>query len=362
MKNYLPLLLLALLVLAACKGRQGGHAERTYTVECTFDVDSATVLDHLVLYTDRHTSFRSDSLDLNPQHAFVHTASTRSLDELYLCSDGGELCRFYATGNARVSMRIASAGDSLVATFDPLAGDTINPWLLQQMARFRTLPGPDKKVAIDSLCHQHPHDVRCALLLREQIGMLEDSIFVRRCLGGLADDAKPDWLMKSIDRVLGESSRRPRPSRRLSPFAVQADSTFFDFGASRSDYLVVCIWSDWSQASVDSLKAVARLVDADYSMKRLKLVSLCLSAPDSAWWRNHVSGVDGLHAWLPAGFGDERMRRWDVSEVPTVIVCDMYNNQQLRNEWGQRLRVSLGRIPNRSTFTHTPKSIPNRGR
>ena len=159
MKKTLPLFLLALSILAACKGREGSHAERTYTVECTFDVDSTVVLDHLVLYTDRHTSLGFDSLDLNPQHSFVHTGSTLGLDELYLCSDGGELCRFFATGNAKVSMKMEMAGDSLKATFDPSSGDSINPWLQQQMAHFRTLLGPARKDAIDSLCHQR-HTLR----------------------------------------------------------------------------------------------------------------------------------------------------------------------------------------------------------
>ncbi len=359
---HFPLLLLALSILAACKDGEGSHAERAYTVECTFDVDSTVVLDHLVLYTDRHTSLGFDSLDLNPQHTFVHTGTTRGLDELYLCSDGGELYRFYATGNTKVAMKMSMASDSLKASFDPSEGDSINPWLLQQMAHFRTLLGPARKDAIDSLCHQHPHDVRCALLLRDQIEMLKDSIFVRRCLGGLADDAKPDWLMKSIDRSLEENSLRPRPNRRLSPFVMLADSTSFDFSASRSDYLLIHIWSDYSQASIDSLKVVTRLLKDEYDMKRLKLVTICLSAPDSAWWRQQTQGIDGLHAWLPAGFSDERMRKWDIKSVPTVIICDMYNNQQMRDEWGARLRVFLDRVPNRSNFTHTPKSIPKRGR
>ena len=350
------------LVLATCKDQEGSHSERAYTIEGSFDVDSTIVLDHLVLYPDRHTGLLFDSLDLNPQHSFVHLGSTRSLDELYLCSDGGELCRFYATGNVTVSMRLNMAGDSVKATFDSSKGDSINPWLQQQTAFFRTLLGPAKKDAMDSLCHQHTHDIRCGLLLRDQIEVLKDSIFVRRCLGGLADDAKPDWLMKSIDRTLEESSRKPRPSRRLAPCVMHTDSTNFDFSASRSDYLLIFIWGDYSQSSVDSLKTVANLANDEYDMKRLQLVTICLSAPDSTWWRQQTQGIKGLHAWLPAGLSDERMRKWDILNVPTVIVCDMYNNQQIRNEWGQRLRAMLGRVPNRSSFTHTPKPIANRGR
>ena len=362
MKRTLPLLFLALSILAACKGREGSHAERDYTVEGTFDVDSTIVLDHLVLYTDQHASLLFDSLDLNPQHSFVHTGSTRGLDELYLCSDGGELCRFYAAGNSGVSMKFSVADDSLHVTYDASQGDSINPWLQQQAASFGTMSSSVRKDALDSLCHQHPHDIRCGLLLRDQIEVLKDSIFVRRCLGGLADDAKPDWLMKSIDRVLEESSRKPRPSRRLAPCTMPTDSTTFDFSKSRSDYLLIHVWSDVSQASIDSLKVLAKLFSDEYGPKRLQFVTICLAAPDSAWWRQQTRDMEGLHVWLPAGLSDPRMRRWDIKEVPTVMVCDMYNNQQIRNEWGQRLRATLNRVPNRSSFTHTPKTIPNRGR
>ena len=362
MKKTLPLLVLLLSVLAACKGREGSHVERAYTVEGTFDVDSTVILDRLVLYTDRHTELQFDSLDLNAQHSFEHHGSTRGVDELFLCSDGGELCRFYAAGNSGISMKFSVADDSLHVTYDASRGDSINPWLQQHVASFQEMSGSDRKDALDSLCHQFPHDIRCGILLRDQIEVLKDSIFVRRCLGGLADDAKPDWLMKSIDRVLEEASRKPRPSRRLAPCTMPTDSTTFDFSKSRSDYLLIHIWSDYSQSSIDSLKALAKLFSDEYSPKRLQFVTICLAAPDSTWWRQQTQDLDGLHIWLPAGLSDPRMRRWDIKEVPTVMVCDMYNNQQLRNEWGQRLRATLNRVPNRSSFTHTPKTTPNRGR
>ena len=116
------------------------------------------------------------------------------------------------------------AGDSLKATFDPSSGDSINPWLQQQMAHFRTLLGPARKDAIDSLCHRYPHDIRCGLLLRDQIEMLKDSIFVRRCLGGLADDAKPDWLM-SLDPVAVLLLLLCRPTVQPSILALHAAIT-----------------------------------------------------------------------------------------------------------------------------------------
>lgn len=357
MKRLFSLFYLAVLLvlLAACNKDEAGHGERNYTVKASFEVDSTVVLDCLVLYSDSHTDFRYDSLDLTAAHTFEHIGTTRSLDELYLCSDGGELCRFYAVGHSVVSMRFSMQSDSMVVTFDPASGDTINPWLQEQRSHFGTLKLEQKKADLDTLCHERPGDVRCALLLRDQIEVVNDSMFVRRCLGALDNEAKPDWLMKSIDQILDHSTKRPRSYRRLLACTMQGDSAAFDFGASRGDYLLIHIWGDFSQASVDSIKVLSQLANEEYDMKRLKLVTICLSASDSTWWRQQTTGIQGLHFWLPAGLGDERMRKWNVKEVPTVIVCDMYNNQQLRNDWGEKLRAQLNRIPNRSGFKHVPK-------
>jgi hypothetical protein len=353
-----------LLILVNCKDREGGHTERAYTVEGMISVDSTVILDRLVLYTDRHVALDFDSIDLTPQHTFEHQGTTHGLNELFLCSDGGELCRFYATGNCGVLLKLTVQDEKLKATFDPSQGDSINPWLQEQTENLAQLLGPEKKRTIDSLCHLHPTDVRPALLLRDHIEVLNDSIFVRRCLGAFGSETVPDWLIKSIDQILDDSSRKPNNNRRLSPCTIQTDSTTFDFSASRSDYLLVYIWSDYSQSSIDSLKVVAHLVNEEYDMKRLQLVTLCLASPDSIWWKQQTQDIDGLHTWLPAGFSDERMRKWNIKDVPTVIVCDMYNNQQLRNEWGQKLRATLGRIPNRSSFPNIsqPKPKANRGR
>ncbi len=359
-------IVVALLVLAACNRGGDGHGERAYTVKGTFNVDSTVVLDRLVLYTDSHTEMQFDSIDLTPQHTFEHEGSTRTIDELYLCSDGGELCRFYATGSSLVSLTLEMQSDSLAVSFEPSSSDTINPWLQDQKARFGSLAVAQKKSAIDTLCHQLPHDVRCALLLRDLIVDLKDSVFVRRCLGALAEDAEPDWLMKSIDQILEQTTKSKRPNRRLTACTMDGDSATFDFSSSRSDYLLIHIWADYSQSSIDSLKVLNRLVKDDYDMKRVKLVTICLAASDSAWWKRQTHDIEGMHFWLPAGLGDERMLRWGIKEVPSVIVCDMYNNQQLRNEWGEKLRAALQRIPNRSGFSHTPKPKPkpisNRGR
>lgn len=332
-----------------------------YSIHATFDVDSTVVLDHMVLYADGHASLSSDSLFLTPEHTFTVERRALGLDELYLCSDGGELSRFYVMGGMDVSLHISGTRDSLVVQFEPTETDSINPWLQQQRTAVSQCGEKERSALMDSLCHQMSADVRCALLLREEVESLSDSVFVRRCLGALSAEAKPEWLVKGIDDLLlVNASYLTRSNRRLPAGKFQVnDSTVFDMGASRSDYLLIYCWADYDSTSMDSLKTLVKLIDDDYYMKRLKLFTCCLGAADSAAWQAVVKDVEGTHVWLPAGVADQRVRNWDLLRVPSVMVCDMYNNQQCRNVWGKELRNALSRIPNRSGFAHTPKTKPH---
>lgn len=362
--KYLILLFAFIVGLAACHdGNNEAGEGRSYTVEARFEVDSTVILDHMVLYADSHVSLSEDSLFLSPEGAFSIERRTPGLDELYLCSDGGELCRFYAVGGIEVRIALSGRSDSLVVEFDSAANDSVNPWLLSQVELLADAAADERRAVVDSLCHLMPSDVRCALLLREEIAALSDSLFVRRCLGALDQQAKPEWLLKSIDDLLTETSAFLTRSRRQASSKFQVnDTTVFDMGATRSDYLLVYCWADYDQASVDSLKVLAELVGDEYDMKRLTLFSVCLHASDSTAWRQQVKDLDGTHVWLPAGLADSRVRAWGTERVPFLMLCDMYNNQQRRNAWGKELRDALGRLPNRSGFAHTPKTKPHHGR
>lgn len=356
-----PYLFTFSLLLTACHGGGGGESDgRDYAVQATLATDSTVVLSHMVLYADSHAALREDSLQLSPDSTFRIECSTPGFDELYLCSDGGELCRCFATGGMEVHVRVSGSADSLVVDFEPTDTDSINPWLQQQRGVFAAMTAAERRTTMDSLCHLMPADVRCGLLLRDEATALEDSIAVRRCLGALSGEAKPDWLVRDIEDLLAATSDYMSRTRRMQPAKFEInDSTVYDMGSNRSDYLVIYCWADYDTASVDSLRMLTRLLRDDYEAKRLTLLSCCLGAADSAAWQRRVKGIDGQHVWLPAGLADLRVRRWGVERVPFVMICDMYNNQQRRDVWGRELREALDRVPNRSGFAHTPKTKSN---
>lgn len=351
-----------LVLVSACGESAESDQGKAYQLDGKFDVDSTVVLDHLVLYSDCHTALKVDTMVLSEQNVFTHEGHSATLDELYLCSEGGELARFYAGGGMQVDFEVKGTSGDLKTVFSASPLDTINPWLQEQLSQLRSCTSAAQHTLIDSLCHQQPSDIRNALLLRQVIAELNDSIFIRRCLGALTETARPDWLMKSIDELMSATAPYLKQNRRLSSYNwALSDSLNFDMTASRSDYLVLYFWADYDKVSIDSLKAVGKLLAEEYDYKRLKLFSCCLHAPDSTWWQQQIADIDAMHTLVPAGLSDSRIRNWRIERVPMLIVTDMYGNQQQRDVWGRELRNALNRVPNRSGFAHTPKKT-NHGR
>ena len=359
---YLALSVFAILLgLTGCYGAGAEHDEGgNFRLTASFQLDSATVLDHLVLLNDNHLSLLCDTLQLDRENKAEFEGRASTINELFLCSDGGELCRMYAMKGMNISVNITSVGDSLEATFSETETDSINPWLQSKLGQLsRKQPRACREV-IDVICHEQSDDVRSTLLLREAIDLVQDSIFVRRCLGALTQEAKPSWLVKSIEQILSAKSTPVWRNRRLTASTFNtSDTILFEMTNQRSDYLLVYLWADYSQASIDTLKVLDELVNEEYDMKRLFLASFCLNAPDSAWWLEKIEDIDGRHVWLPSGLSDVRIRDWRVRELPCLILCDMYNNIQQYNVWGKSLRDALYRIPNRSGFVHTNKNKSN---
>lgn len=352
--------ILLLSLFSACRhGGAPGDEGKVYGIAATVEEDSTLVLDHLVLYSDNHVNMRADSLIPTPQHKIEHEGRTTGLDELYLCSDQGELCRFYASGGMEVAFVLKTEDGVPSASYAESSSDTINAWLQSQKAMLAGKDAEECRKALDDLCHQRPYDVRCALLLRDEIEEVGDSLFVRRCLGALTEEAKPNWLTKSIDQILTGTSNYLTLNHRLANCTFKTDSADFKTGDSRSEYLLIYCWAQYSPASMDTLRMLNHLINEEYAMKRLKLFSCCLDAPDSLWWENQIRGIGGRHVWVKAGLTDKRMHNWRIDRVPAVILCDMYNNQQQRNVWGAKLREALDRVPNRSGFVHTVPFKPN---
>ena len=353
-------MIMALVCLSACHGTTTDVTGVAYQIHASFANDSTLQLSGLTLYIDNHEGLIVEPITLSHDRGFDYKGVAQGIAEAYLCSEGGELSRFYVGEGADVSIRVSAAGTD----FGTSAGDSVNTWLQAQIRDFGHWSVNKQRSVMDSLCHKQSADVRCALLLRDEVESLKDSVFVRRCLGALTDEAKPAWLVKSIDEMLREMSDTSMGARRLKPggvFPLQNDSLTFDMSNSRSEYLLIYFWADYSQESIDSLKVLDKIVTDEYGEKRLKLLTCCLSAADSAAWLQHVEDIAGMHSWLPAGLTDVRVRNMHVKGIPTLYLCDMYGNRQQCNVWGRPLRNALERIPYKNGFSHTTKQTRRHG-
>ncbi len=347
---YLSASMLGLFCACGSGGKDGDDG-RAYWIKGTVSLDSAWVNnDKLVLFSDNHRALQQDTIYLAKDGTFEFEGHTNGLDELYLCGEKGELCRFYASGDMEVNLSvIATETEGVKVQYLGQQGDTINGWLESKKALFDGKTGNKCRELMDSLIQENPNDLRMTILLRDKIGQIKDSLYIRQSLGSIKDEAKPDWMKKSIDLTLSAmgSGKNNNISRRLLAPSFELSDTIIDLNSSRSDYLLVYFWADYSRPSIDSLRSIAHMMAKDYDHKRVTFLSCCLHAEDSAMWRIRTNFIDGKHTWVKGGFSDMRMRAWDIQEVPTIILMDMYCNQTQRNIWGGELRRALDRIPNR---------------
>lgn len=329
------------------KGEDSEKIGQPYVVKGTVMLDSSWVVNNkLVLYADNHRSLKIDTIDLSPDGSFVFEGQASGLEELYLCGEQGEICRFYASGDMEVNLSITSSAEYGVKTqFVGSPRDSINGWLQENKEKLNS--DSDCRQLLESEIAANPMDVRIALLLRDQLELINDSLYVRQTLGSLKDEAKPSWLKKSFDATLSViGSGKKVYNRRLLNAAFEAQDTIIDLAATRANYMLVCFWADYSLPSIDTLRALAKLVSEEYDHKRLSFMSCCLHADDSLMWRYRVNFLDGHHTWVKGGFSDPRMRAWNIQQVPSVILMDMYCNQMQKNVWGNELRRALDRVPN----------------
>lgn len=352
------LCLLFLLLLPSCRPADDDDDAGHYTLTGTVEADTLTPVTTLRILTDGHGSSRVDTL-LVSQGKFQLDGHARGLNELYLCCDEGELARFYAGPGMSLHLTLTAHEGQRTVAFDP--ADTLNAWLHDQCEALVELTPATAKARLDTLCRQQPSAIRSTLLLRDVLTHINDSIYVRRTLGTLTSEAKPEWLLTSFQHLLdGQYDGQVNRRRLARPVFQLADSTSFDVNANRSDYLLVCCWADYAPASLDSLKAVARRVANDYTDRRVQLLTLCLHAADSAAWLRHVEGLEGMHALVPGGFADKRMADWHVERVPQLLLFDMYTNflPIKAREEGQDLLDAAMDLVTRRTTTDKPHKRP----
>lgn len=337
------------ILLSCSKGAEGESFDGTFLLKGTLLRDSTLRAgNQLVLFADNHRMLSQDTIIVDTDGTFEYEGPASGLAEFYLCSERGEYCRFYASKGMEVRVDIkATVDEGVTVTYKDLPADTINGWLLEKASLFEGKTSSVCRQLIDSLIRFNPSDIRNTLLLRDQLTALQDSLFVRQSMGSLQDKAKPEWLKKSIDSglsILGSGKTDIR-TRRLMTASFELPDTVLDLSSNRPDYMLVCFWTENSSASIDSMHALSRLVTAEYEGKRVSFLSCCLYAKDSTAWNQHIKAVAGQHTWVKGGFSDERMRAWNITKMPSVILMDMYCNQTKKDVWGEELRKALDRVP-----------------
>lgn len=327
-----------LFVLNSCSEPVRRVAQGTpYTLSGTLWQDSARVDSTVSLIIDRHeVSFSLDG-DSIPSYEvlelpvvegrfFYQGKAPVDADELYLYDQHGNVARMYGTSGAALSVEVLQDG-------------TI------------------RQGAVDTT------ELLKVILLRDSIVAINDSIKVRRLLGGFSDASKPEWLLRSINLLLDQKSRRLGKSVRMPRMDLPLEEGAYSLLGNRQETLLMLFWSkDWA-ASEDSLKmfdAIAR----DYGLyqyadsfekdksksrrpkaHRIELLSICLQTSDSAAWKSSIQDVPGKHVWLQGGWAHPLVTACCVRNLPAVVVVDRYGNYQSDNVWGEALYRCLDKAP-----------------
>lgn len=346
-------------LFAACgKGSGDVSAEIKGQYQVRGLLSVADSVDHIIVIADHHSCADCDTVAVAADGSFTYLGETSSIDELLLCLPNGETGRLYAVADGEYEVSVDTLSQLAFA-----AGDTLNGWLQERNPLFADSIAMDiRRAAMDSLCRTCASDVRAALLLREHLLSLQDSIFVRRCLGRLKPEAKPGWLVSSIDYLLTLKGRQPSTLReRLKPlpswWCWQDSAVYYSLEQSRSESVVLYFWADYDSVSIDSLKMFRQLAD-QYGLydrlghfdrkkghlpRRIELVSVCLHAADSAAWKEVIASVPGKHCLRQAGFSDVSVSAWRVGKVPCTLVLDRFSTQLGHDIWGKELRQQLDR-------------------
>lgn len=340
MKSIFPFLcgLLTSIVLFSCSETKLRVAEGApYTLTGTLWQDSTTIDSLVTLIIDRHEfSFSAEgdsmpvyeelSLPVVEGHFSYQGKAPLDVDELYLYDQHGHMARMYGSSGANIQFHVLKNGT------------------VQQSA-------PDSS------------DLMRTLILRDSIPLLNDSLKVRRILGGLPESAKPEWLMSSINTMLDQMSNKMDKSTRLPRVDLQLTDTIYSLLANRSEYLLLYFWSESVPSSVDSLRLFTSIAQ-DYGLysfadsfvsnksksrrekaRRIELISVCMYASDSASWKATIKNLPGKHTILQGAYAHPLASVCRIHQLPSLILVDRFGNYQSRDVWGTELYKWLDRAP-----------------
>ena len=338
-----------LCLTGSCSGSKHRVAEGApYTLTGTLWQDSATVDTIVTLVIDRHeTVFLPDGdslpavsevvLPVADGHFSFKGTSPIDADELYLYDQHGHVAYLYGTSGARLEVEVLQDGS--VRQSQSSSGSS---------AARQSSSEPDKALLR-------------VLSLRDSIPLINDSLRVRRILGGMPEAAKPAWLMSSINLMLDRMSRGLSKSTRLPRAEVQTPDTLYPILGNRVESLLLFFWSPDVPASRDSLEVFSRIA-RDYGLynfagsfpkdksssrrpkaHRIVLMSLCLQSDTAAC--PDLSDLPGLHAVLPGGYAHPLSVACQVHHLPSVVLVDRFGNYQVHDVWGTDLYNWLDKTP-----------------
>lgn len=305
---------------------------------------------------DRHDTLTDAHLLLDASGRFSFASEAVDVSELYIETSDGHVARMYAVPGGRYEMAVDSAGR---VSFAP--ADTLNGWLQTQAGALAVRPISRRRAMVDSLCGRHPASVRTALLLRDQMQALGDTLFVRRCLGRLSPAAKPAWLMADIDRFMDtnfEILRRNHVPKNFS-FTDMEGKNFTLTSLNRDAQLLV-FWADYDSLSLKALEKLAawgrEYGVGDENLARLRkrrdgkprqlgMVTFCLHAADSAVWRAAVRELPGRHVWLKEGFNHPAVKAWAVRRLPATLLLGTASTVKYKGRVDNELRIRLDSLP-----------------
>lgn len=329
--------------------------------------DSITTDSCLTLFVDRHSNYVTaggDSVEafeavelpvVNGSFSYAGNVPV-DVDELTLSGQGlGSISLFAESGS---DIQIEVTGNRQ-ASFSE--SDTLNHWISLHRSQLLDMDKDLKRRSIDSLCQVHRTEIRAALLLREMMTDVNDSIFMRRMLGKIDAAAKPGWLMQDINERFDIMSHKLDRNFRLPKLDIPTADSVFSLQASRSEALVLYFWADYDSASIDSMK-VLREIARDYGLyeyantyykeksakksrhpRRIEIMTVCLHASDSASWLSTLGKMPGRHAWLQGGFAHMLPTSCLVSELPVIYCFDRFSNYQNHGKWNKDLYSILDR-------------------
>lgn len=350
------LTLVVLCLLAACgRGEAVVNEEAWSQYQVHGKLAMTDSVPMMVIIADHHGTVDCDTVSIEADGRFDYSGQALTIDELYLSLPSGEVVRMFAA-EGRYEVTI----DSLNQIFF-YPEDSLNHWIQERDKLFAsTVAEQMRRETMDSLCRTYSSDVRMGLLLRRQVQALDDSVFVRRCLGRLNPLAKPAWVVSDIDYLLSLKYRQPSSERvRLKPLPKlrcwQDSLLTYDFQASRTQNVLMYFWADYDSTSMDSLRMFAQLTK-EYGLynelakferkrgrlpRRIELMSICLHAADSAAWKEVIADIPGIHCLLEAGFSEENVAAWHVNRIPCTMVLDRFSTLLATDVWGKELRQQL---------------------